>query len=183
MKSGLKISLAIVSIIILAGIVFLFWQRGPHLPHAQTPQPPGTFIPKNQLVFVGYKTPEATLESAFWAFTQGDYGVAMTSASPKDQADLKKQFGGNPKRFKSEMRKESTQFKGVQILARKILSDDKVELKFQMVAPNGLGGRITTNCIIQPLVKIGQEWKLTADGNTQYKTNCDKNGDVVTFTN
>ena len=79
------------------------------------------------------------------------------------------------------MRRASTQFKGAQILARKNLSADKVELKFQIVTPGGGSGRVTTNCMIQPLVKIGNEWKLIMNESTQYKTNWDQSGDIQTF--
>src|ERR1039457_5233047 len=174
MKSSSKILIAIIAVVILAGTAFLIVRHHGHGPHAQPPHAAGAYLLKSQFVFAGYATPEAALESMIWAFFNGDYDVAMSSVDPKDQADLEKQFGGNPKRFKSEMRRESMQFTGAQILARKILGAGKVELKFQMVAPGGSGGRVTTNCMIQPLVKIGNEWKLIKSETTQYKTNWDQ---------
>ena len=181
MKSSSKILIAIIAVVILSGTVFLIVRHHGHRPHALPPHAAGAYILKNQFAYAGYATPEAALESMIWAFLNGDYDVAMSSVGPKDQADLKKQFGGNPKRFKSEMRRESTQIKGAQILARKMLSADKVELKFQIVAPGGGGGRVTTNCMIQPLVKIGNEWKLVMNESTQYKTNWDQSGEIQTF--
>ena len=181
MKSGSKILIAIIAVVILAGTAFLIVRHHGHRPHTQPLHAAGTYVLKSQFVFAGYATPEAALESMIWAFFNGDYDVAMSSVGPKDQADLKKQFGGNPKRFKSEMRRESTQFNGAQILARKILSADKVELKFQIVTPGGSGGRVTTNCMIQPLAKIGNEWKLIKSETTQYKTNWDQSGEIQTF--
>ena len=181
MKSSSKILIAIIAVVILAGTAFLIVRHHGHRPHAQPPHAAGAYILKNQFAFAGYATPEAALESMLWAYLNGDYDMVMSSVGPKDQADLKKQFGGNPKRFKSQMRRESTQFKGAQILARKTVSADKVELKFQIVEPGGSGGRVTTNCMIQPLVKIGNEWKLVMNESTQYKTNWDQSGEIQTF--
>jgi hypothetical protein len=181
MKSSSKILIALIAVVILAGTAFLILRHHGHRPHAQPPHAAGAYILKNQFAFAGYATPEAALESMIWAFLNGDYDVALSSVGPKDQADLKKQFGGNPKRFQSQMRRESMQFKGAQILARKLLGADKVELKFQIVAPGGSGGRVTTNYMIQPLVKIGKEWKLVMNESTQYKTNWDQSGEIQTF--
>jgi hypothetical protein len=181
MKSSSKILVAIIAVVILAGTAFLIVRHHGHRPHAQSPHAAGAYILKNQFVFAGYATPEAALESMIWAYLNGDCDMVMSSVGPKDQADLKKQFGGNPKRFKSQIRRESAQFKGAQILARKTLSTDKVELKFQIIEPGGGGGRVTTNCMIQPLVKIGNEWKLAMNESTQYKTNWDQSGEIQTF--
>ncbi len=181
MKSSSKILIGIIAIVILAGTAFLIARHHGHRPHAQPPHAAGAYILKNQFAFAGYATPEAALESMLWAYLNGDYDMVMSSVGPKDQADLKKQFSGNPKRFKSEMRRESTQVKGAQILARKTVSADKVELKFQIVETGGRGGRVTTNCMIQPLVKIGNEWKLVMNEITQYKTNWDQSGEIQTF--
>lgn len=83
-----------------------------------------------------------------WAFVNGDYDAVMMSILPKDQAQFKKQFGGNPKRFKSETRKESMQqFKGAQILAKKILSADEVELKVQVVEPGIMDSRAASGVL------------------------------------
>ena len=35
--------------------------------------------------------------------------------------------------------------------------------------------------MIQPLVKIGNEWKLVMNESTQYKTNWDQSGEIQTF--
>jgi hypothetical protein len=174
MKSGLKIFLAIAVIAILAGAIFFFWHR-PHLPRAQTPQPPGTFILKNQLVFAGYKTPEAALESALWAFQNGNYDVAVASVSPKDQNF--KNMIRTPALFQSMAKEETEGFKSIQMLAKKMLGNDTVELKYQIIHDG------QTNCLITPAEKTGSEWKINFDGADSYTTNWDKSGDVVTFSN
>jgi hypothetical protein len=182
MKSNLKITLTMVAGVmvagvILAGIIISFWHRGPHLPSAQTPQAAGTFISENQLVFAGYKTPEAALESAFWALVTGDLDAFIASVPPNEQAETKKE---NPssKRFKSEAKTgEFSGLKGVEIMARKNVSADKVELKFEMIDKN------ETNLVIFPAVKIGEEWKFNLKAGHDYATNWDNSGEVVTFAN
>jgi len=180
MKGSSKILITIMAVVILAGAAFLIVHYHGHRPHAQPPHAAGAYLVKNQFAYAGYATPEAAFESMLWAYLNGDYDMVMSSVGPKDQADLKKQFGGNPKRFQSQMRRASSQFKSAQILARKNLSADRVELKFQIVTPGG-GGRVATNCMIQPLVKIGNEWKLIMNESTQYKTNWDQSGEIQTF--
>ena len=155
MKSNLKITLTMVAGVILAGIIIFFWHRGPHLPSAQTPQAAGTFISENQLVFAGYKTPEAALESAFWALVTGDLDAFIASVPPNEQAETKKE---NPssKRFKSEAKTgEFSGLKGVEIMARKNVSADKVELKFEMIDKN------ETNLVIFRRLKLTRNGSST----------------------
>jgi len=173
MKS--KITLSIIGIVILVGTGVFFWERGPHLPRAQMPQAPGTFIQKNQFVFAGYKTPEAAFESAFWAMINGDYDAAVASFPPTQQAEMRKDFK-SPKHFKSEAKRgELSQLNGMEIMARKNVNSDKVELKFQMIDSVG------TNFGVFGMVKIGNEWKIDMHSPHDYQTNWDDDGNVVTF--
>lgn len=183
MKNSSKILIAIISAVVLAGIVFFFWQRGLHLPRAQTPQAPGTFILKNQLVFAGYKTPEAALESMVWASMHGDYDAHLASIPPEEQAEIIKRVG-SPARFKSQAAKRSSQLRGFEIMARKNVSSDNVELKIQIVETGGDYNQGETNLVIFTAVKIGNEWKFDrADYISDYETNWNNSGDVVTFAN
>ncbi len=180
MKSKTILAIIAVVILIVTGTIFFFWQRGPHLPHAQMPQAPGTFILENQAVFAGYKTPEAALESYFWACIHEDYDAAVASFPPNKQAEMRKELG-NPKHFKSEARREISQLKGVEIMARKNMSGDRVELKFQVIDSGGVHNKGETNLVIIPAVKIGKEWKLNMESVSGYQTNWENSGDVVTF--
>ena len=172
MKTKIKIALGIAAVLILAGSATFIFHRS-HLPSAHTPQSSGTFIPKNQLVFAGYKTPEAALESALWAFQNVNYDAAVASVSPKDQ-DFKNRIK-DLKRFKSMAREETEGFQSIQILAKKMLSGDVVELKYQIVHDG------QTNCLITPTEKVGSEWKINFDGADSYTTNWDNSGDIITF--
>jgi hypothetical protein len=174
MKTKSKIAFGIAAGLILAGIAFFIFPSS-HLPRAQTPPAAGTLILKNQLVFAGYETPEATLETVFWAIVNGDYDAAIETV-PKDQAV--KAFGKNPKQLKSELQQGEFQgFKSMQILARKNVSADKVELKFETKD----SGNDESDCGIGTMIKIGNEWKFNFNALRDYTTNWDKSGNIVTF--
>src|SRR5258706_16052904 len=98
MKTKLVIGFGILAVFILAGSVFYIFPNS-HLPRAKPAHPAGTLILKDQLVFAGYKTPEATLESMFWALVNGNYAAAVASV-PENQA--LKQFGRDPSKFKAQ---------------------------------------------------------------------------------
>ena len=102
----------------------------------------GQYIGLAQLVDAGNTTPEAALESAFWAMVNGNSSI-----------------------------------KGLQILARKTVADDKVELRYRIDHTdswNRLHGQMTTNNFDQVLllVKKGGAWKFAHK--TAYTTNWDK---------
>jgi hypothetical protein len=69
-------------------------------------------------------------------------------------------------------------FKGLQIAARKTLDENRVELKVKMDAdplPNSPAN--ATAFVIQPMVKVGNEWKL--GGSTRgYDSAWDNNGQI-----
>src|SRR5208283_2823556 len=105
-------------------------------------------------------TPEAALVSTTWAMMNGTYEQAFASLGPELQQ-------GEPtddksrEEFDAGRKARAPLFKGMQIVSRKSLSDDKVELKVKMdadPAPNGQPS--TPPVVIQPMVKVGDEWKL-----------------------
>ena len=155
MKTKSKIVIGIVAGLVLAGSsLFIF--PSSHLPREQTAHPAGTLILKDQLVFAGYETPEATLESMFWAFVNGNYEAAIASV-PKDQAV--KEFGKTPVKFKAESQHgEFADFASLQIIARKNVSADKVELEFQELDKGENSNESEPD--IASMMKVGNEWKL-----------------------
>ena len=177
MKTKLKIATGIAVLLILAGTAILIFPSS-HLPRSQTPHAAGTLILKNQLVFAGYKTPEATIESIFWAMMNGNYKVAIASV-PKEQSV--KVFGENSKQFMSQnQRGELQDFASLQIIARKNVSADKVELKLQ-IRDNDQRNNSDSEPGIVTMTKIGNEWKLDFNAPRGYITNWGNSGDIVTF--
>lgn len=176
MKPKLIIGFGILAVLILAGSIFLIFPNS-HLPREKMAHPAGTLIPKDQLIFAGYKTPEATLESLFWAWVNGNYAAAVASA-PENQ--MMKQFGNDPTKFKAEsLHGEFVGLASLQIIARKNLDAEKVELEFQVLdkyqnsKEPGLGIAVAT--------KVGNEWKINLSTSRDYTTNWDNSGNVVKF--
>ena len=75
--------------------------------------------------------------------------------------------------------------KGFQIVAMKTLADNKVELKvkddYNPDIMNKLGANPPPGFKVQPMVKIGNEWKL--GGSTRlYTASWDEKGQIQTYT-
>jgi hypothetical protein len=173
MKTKLTIAIGIVAILIAVGIVFF---NHSDLRWAQTPHSPGKFIPKEQLAFVGFRTPEAALESFCEGMIKGDYDTYIAAFTPSESAEMKKE-NPKPERFKSEVMKEYGETHGVEIMARKNLTDKQVELKFQITHDY----ESVRHPQIAVMVKIGNEWKLDFKAGHTYSTNWDNSDGVITY--
>lgn len=120
----------------------------------------GTYISKDQMVYAGYATPEAALETANWVLMKGTYEQVNEMLSPELLTDK----GNGPQgreQFETMRNELEALFKGMQIVAKKALTDDKVEIKFKMDV-NSPG---QPDFLVQPMVKVGDEWKV--GGNTR----------------
>ena len=73
-------------------------------------------------------------------------------------------------------------FKGVQILAQKNVSDDRVELKVKYdTDPIPNAPKESSEFMIQPMVKVGNEWNL--GGSTRsYNPQWEQEGNVFQYT-
>lgn len=182
MKNSSKIFIAIIGTVIIAGTSLYLIRHQPTvwkfhaLPPQKTAHAVGADITKDQFVFAGFTTPEAALESAFWARLNYNYDTIIASDSPgmqvEEMADSK-----DRKNFEADMQKTASKFKSMQIIAKKTLSDDKVELKIKLVftpEPNH------PYFFIQPMIKIDNEWKLNGL-KTKYEISWDQNGRIQTF--
>ncbi|MDB6058021.1 MAG: polymerase, sigma-24 subunit, subfamily [Verrucomicrobiales bacterium] len=115
----------------------------------------GRFFGRGELVNAGNTTPEDAWESRYWARAQGDYDAVIAATDRQAVADAKK-WMGDKATFRSSSREEfATSFQGFQILARKDLSSDKVELKYQFTFAN----RSTPKqAKIVTMVKVNGAW-------------------------
>ena len=164
MKNNLKIVIAIVvAVILAAAFPFLIWKFTSHTGAVHPAgNGAGQYLDRKQLAFAGYATPEATLQSMFWAANSGDGDQLFACFSPEDQAAIGKEPNGR-KNFDAGVKKnaQAQSIKGLQITARKVLADDQVEFKFKLdfASPPNNGER-DKGFAICPFVKIGGEWKL-----------------------
>jgi hypothetical protein len=118
------------------------------------------YISKDQLAFVGYATPDAALESMTWAMMNGPMNRTLSALGPELlEHELSNAKGRE--QFEAGRKTLAPLFKGMQILARKTLGEDRVELKVKMDAdPLPESKADMPPFMIQPMVKVGHEWKL-----------------------
>jgi hypothetical protein len=112
----------------------------------------GQLIGLAQLVDAGNVTPEAAWESRYWARAQGDYDAVIAATHPQ-RVDAAKAWMGDKATFRARSQAEFASFKGIQILARKNLASDRVELKYRFA----FGKRQETKIV--EMVKVEGAWK------------------------
>jgi hypothetical protein len=112
----------------------------------------GQLIGLAQLVDAGDATPEAAWVSRYWARSQGDYDAVIAATQAK-MVDAAKDWMGDRATFATRSKEEFASFKGIQILARKDVANDRVELKYKFA----FGDRRETKTV--EMVKMEGAWK------------------------
>jgi RNA polymerase sigma factor (sigma-70 family) len=95
----------------------------------------GQLFGPGQLVDAGNTTPEAAWETRYWARSLGDYDAVIAGTEPEAVATAKK-WMGDKSTFQTESKTEFASLQGFQMLARKDVSSDTVELKYQFAFTN-----------------------------------------------
>jgi RNA polymerase sigma factor (sigma-70 family) len=141
---------------------------------------PGAYVSKDQLALVGYDTPENALQSVTWALIKGSFEQLTRGASPELGAGASI-TAKDAERFYKEREATQSLFKGMRILARKQLGDDRVELKVNLDY-DPIPGEASHQppVLIQPMVKIGNEWKL-GGSTTGHQETWEQDGQIKTF--
>lgn len=87
-----------------------------------------------QLVDAGNATPEAAWETHYWARSRGEYDSVLAGTFAADGADAKgwQKWIGDKDTFRFRTQRQFASFSGFQILARKVLAGDRVELKYRI---------------------------------------------------
>lgn len=115
----------------------------------------GQFLARGQLVNAGNTTPEDAWESRYWARSQGDYD-AVLAGNVSQADDTAKAWMGDKATFRARSQKEYvTSFQGFQILARKDLSSERVELKYLFPFQ---GNSTSQQIKIVTMIKINGAW-------------------------
>jgi hypothetical protein len=135
----------------------------------------GQYIATSQLVDAGNTTPEAALESFYWALFDGNYDAYIACYVPQARKEMAQVCGGDKTKFATQMQKRYAFVNGVQILARKIVANDKAELKYRLeFKPQG-PRRADAATKIAILVKVGSAWESPGENNAKkYETNWDE---------
>jgi hypothetical protein len=141
---------------------------------------PGVYINKDQLAFGGYRTPEAAIQSMTYAMMKGTYNM-VTNAMASDLLESLTQDPAFRKEFEEQQQLLSPLFKGLQVMARKTLEDESVELKLKMESDPAAGGEdIPNGLLIQRLVKLGQQWRVTGSA-FPYDPSWDTEGTIKNY--
>lgn len=140
-----------------------------------TPHVPGAYITKDELAFAGYGTPEKAIESFAWVLLNGTYEQLMESMPPGVRQEAERRYssrGENLEEFVLEKlealrAEEASQFQGMQVVERKVLADDKVELKIRLNIDPAMSqlqpaGNSTpgVRVVSASMVRVGNEWKF-----------------------
>ena len=115
----------------------------------------GQLIVLAQLVDAGNTTPEDAWESRYWARAKGDYAAVLAATDPQALAGAKA-WMGDQATFRARSKEDSASFQGFQILARKSVAGDRVELKYRFPfadssTPQGIK--------IVEMVKVAGVWR------------------------
>jgi len=134
----------------------------------------GQHFTTTQLVDAGNTTPEAALESSYWALFRGHYDAYIASYVPQAQKKAAGAWGGDKAKFAAAMQKRYAYVSGLQILARKTVADDKVELKYRVEFQNQAPSQPDEATKIAILVKEGSAWGLPEDNGKKYEASWDE---------
>ena len=163
MNSNLKVTIAVIGAVAMAAAFpFLVWKLAAHA-GADRPagQGAGRYLAKKQLAFVGYATPEDAFQSIARAVAEGDSDKVFDCLTPQGQAAIGHQPNSR-KQFAANIKQNGQNFKGLQITARKVLADDKVELKSKIdPSSQAKKGPPIPDFQVQGFAKIGSEWKVS----------------------
>jgi RNA polymerase sigma factor (sigma-70 family) len=108
-----------------------------------------------QLVDAGNTTPEAAWETRYWARAMGDYDAVVAATDPQ-AVNAAKAWMGAKATFHARSKEDFASLSGFQILARKDLASDKVELKYQFGFGNDPDSQQTK---IVLMVKANGAWR------------------------
>jgi len=122
------------------------------------PEPASTdFWPRDSWQFLGYATPDAALQSQFYAARQGDLKTFMSYTTGEILERMQKDMEGKSEaEMIAKLNREMQNLKSVRILNRQTLPDGTVLLTASFDA----GTRMQESGLI--LKKVGNDWKIAS---------------------
>jgi hypothetical protein len=114
------------------------------------------FVLREKWAHAGFATPEATVQTFFWALANKDLRAWAQCISGKDglkmEQEIRESADGGAKRMETKFA-EVANIQGFRIAERKQIAEDKVELGLQAAT----GGQM----LLMRLQLVDGEWKLT----------------------
>ena len=132
-------------------------ERLKNAPKQGVRQYPPDFVRRVALVDKGLATPEATIQTFFWAMTQGNVSRMKDCMSAEEAAKLPQQ---SDEKIGEEAAQAAKAIPGFRIAEKRDLSPDEVEMKIEVMP--GVDGDIGADGTDQPikLKRVGNEWKV-----------------------
>lgn len=123
------------------------------------------YIRTSQAQWLGYNTPEDTLQSLFWAVKNHNLEKFLESATPEASEEFRKQISlsDNPAAAAEEFFKSEQSPPGFQVMGREQIADDTIGLRIQFVMPDGSvepRGAVDSSELLQ-FKRIAGQWKLS----------------------
>jgi hypothetical protein len=128
---------------------------------AQSAAPVGTvatadYWPRDSWAYAGYASPDASLQSSFWAADQGDMKTFQGGFTGEALRELEKHYEGVVEsEALAKVKAEVAHFKSVRVLSREAQADDAVMLTVKIED----GSDTHTEKLL--MQKVGNEWKLS----------------------
>ncbi len=120
-------------------------------------------IPRASWAFAGYSTPEAALESVFWAMSKGDAKTLLASLTPKERPVIEQRFSGMTEdEIAHQLTHGVSSINELSFDSKKIANDGTVS--FTMAQRDSYGGneRFHEEAVLS-FQNIGGQWKLSLD--------------------
>jgi hypothetical protein len=116
------------------------------------------YWPRDSWTFTGYASPDAALQSLFWAGNNGDLTTMLASTTGDARKEIEAQYG-NKSESEASIRAmdDISGLKSIRVLNREIQSDDTVVLTATFEDRN------ETNTGKLLMKKIGNEWKFSGE--------------------
>jgi type II secretory pathway pseudopilin PulG len=123
----------------------------PQAPKTPPEVPPQDIHPRDTWSFVGYTSPDATVQSMLWAITQTNREAFLAGLTAEMRTEIEKHFPADI----SDMAEKTTKNSAFRVVDRKYISDDEMDMTIYM---DGDDHQETTR-----FKKINGEWKVAGD--------------------
>ncbi len=120
--------------------------RSTNTPAGSVPIPPG-YIRTSQAQFVGYSTPENTVQSLLWAFQNRDITNIARAFAPDKAESMLEQIAKDPDPFK-----DAPNMPGMRIVNQELMPDGRMNVEIELI-PNQPPQKM-------PFRQINGEWKI-----------------------
>jgi hypothetical protein len=114
------------------------------------------YVPKEKWTLAGFATPEATVQSFFWAIANQDISSVVQCMAPKMKQQFEREFAGKSIEEQQKALADGMaafgRMSGFRVAETQHVSENKVMIAIQAAA----GGHLMR----LPLERVGNEWKL-----------------------